>query len=155
MAIASGQALLLLEFAGRKNLAQGLTRLVSVRKAELVAEFSPLLAKLGEELEDYFIGSLQQFSVPIELDGTDFQKRVWRELGKIGYGSTLSYSQQARRLGNAGAVRAVARANASNRLAILVPCHRVLAEGGALSGYAAGVSRKRYLLDLERRDLPM
>lgn len=155
VAIASGQALLLLEFAGRKNLAQGLTRLVSVRKAELVPELSPLLAKLGEELEDYFIGSLQQFSVPIELDGTDFQKRVWRELGKIGYGSTLSYSQQARRLGNAGAVRAVARANASNRLAILVPCHRVLAESGGLSGYAAGVSRKRYLLDLERDDLPM
>lgn len=154
VAIASGHALLLLEFVGRKNLAQGLTRLVSARNAELVPKVSPLLAKLDEELRDYFTGRLRQFSVPVELTGTEFQKRVWRELGTIGYGSTLSYSQQAKCLGNPKAVRAVARANASNRLAIVVPCHRVLAEGGGVSGYAGGVSRKQYLLDLERGDLP-
>lgn len=106
-------------------------------------------ARLARELDAYFSGALRAFGHPLELHGTDFQQRVWRELCAIPYGAVISYGQLAERLGKPGASRAVGSANGANPIPILVPCHRVIAANGALGGYSAGLDRKRELLELE------
>jgi AraC family transcriptional regulator of adaptative response/methylated-DNA-[protein]-cysteine methyltransferase len=106
---------------------------------------------LRTELSRYFAGELRRFSVPVLVRGTPFQENVWRELQKIPFGKTVSYEDIAKRVGNARAVRAVARANGTNRICILIPCHRVIGKDGSLSGYGGGVWRKRLLLELEKR----
>lgn len=108
------------------------------------------LQRLREELREYFAGQRRDFHVPVALHGTDFQKRVWRELQRIPCGQTVSYEAIARRLGAPRSVRAVARANGTNRLYLLVPCHRVIAKDGSLSGYGGGVWRKQRLLAFEQ-----
>jgi methylated-DNA-[protein]-cysteine S-methyltransferase len=103
------------------------------------------------QLEAYFSGGLRHFDLPLGSSGTSFQTLVWAELCRVGYGETVSYGELARRLGKtAAASRAVGLANGRNPLPIVVPCHRVVGAGGALTGYAGGVARKRLLLDLER-----
>ncbi|MGD1915647.1 MAG: methylated-DNA--[protein]-cysteine S-methyltransferase [Phycisphaerales bacterium] len=112
---------------------------------------SPALSLLVQELAAYFAGDLRAFTVPLELAGTPFQTDVWRGLLDIPFGETLSYGQLATRVGrDAGASRAVGAANGANRLAIVVPCHRVVAADGTLHGYGGGLDRKRWLLDHER-----
>lgn len=111
-----------------------------------------LLREVDRQLTAYFAGELEQFTVPVAGRGTDFQRRVWAELVTIPYGTTASYGEIAKRLGlPPGASRAVGLANGANPIAIVVPCHRVIGANGALVGYAGGVERKRYLLDLESR----
>ena len=101
-------------------------------------------------LSRYFAGELEVIeSVAVELNGTDFQKRVWQALRRIPAGSTLSYAELARRIGARAAVRAVGAANGANPVAIVVPCHRVIGSDGALTGYGGGLDRKRWLLDHE------
>lgn len=111
---------------------------------------SNLLNQLILELNEYFAGLRKSFTVPLSFYGTDFQKKVWNELLKIPFGTTSSYQQQAIRLGNLAAIRAVAHANGTNKLAILVPCHRVIGSDGNLTGYAGGLWRKKFLLELEQ-----
>ena len=111
----------------------------------------PLIRAAACQLEEYFAGRRQCFDVPLELEGTRFQKRVWEALTAIPYGETTSYGALAGALGNPRAVRAVGRANGANPVAIIVPCHRVIAADGTLCGYGGGLERKRFLLDLERR----
>jgi AraC family transcriptional regulator of adaptative response/methylated-DNA-[protein]-cysteine methyltransferase len=106
--------------------------------------------KLRSELAEYFDGARKSFSVAMELRGTDFQEKIWRELMRIPHGRTRSYAEVAKAVGQPGAVRAVARANATNRLYLLVPCHRVIGHDGKLSGYGGGLARKQRLLELER-----
>jgi len=101
------------------------------------------------QLDAYFAGTLTQFEVPIRLDGTDFQRRVWALLQEIPYGETISYGELARRLGNPGASRAVGLANGRNPIAVIVPCHRVIGVNGTLTGYGGGLDRKEWLLDHE------
>jgi AraC family transcriptional regulator, regulatory protein of adaptative response / methylated-DNA-[protein]-cysteine methyltransferase len=108
---------------------------------------------LEAELEAYFAGTLREFRAPIQLPGTRFQERAWAALRQIPYGATRSYSEQAVMVGSPSAVRAVARANGANRIAIVVPCHRVIGADGTLTGYGAGVWRKRWLLDHEKAGL--
>ncbi|MCW5755980.1 MAG: methylated-DNA--[protein]-cysteine S-methyltransferase [Phycisphaeraceae bacterium] len=111
----------------------------------------PALSLLIDELGRYFAGDLRAFSVPLALVGTAFQCRVWEALGEIPYGQVVSYGALARSLGvGAGASRAVGAANGANRLAIVLPCHRVVAADGSLHGYGGGLERKRWLLDHER-----
>ncbi len=112
-----------------------------------------VLSRLARELVEYFEGKRKDFAVAYDLKGTAFQKSVWRELRRIPYGQTASYTEIAGRVGRPGAVRALAQANGANPLYLLVPCHRVIASDGALSGYGGGVWRKRRLLELERRNL--
>ncbi len=102
-----------------------------------------------EQLKAYFAGSLQRFDLPLDLRGTPFQRKVWRALARIPYGQTRSYGDVAKAIGAPEAARAVGGANRSNPVAIVVPCHRVIASGGGLGGYACGVEVKRRLLDLE------
>jgi methylated-DNA-[protein]-cysteine S-methyltransferase len=101
------------------------------------------------QLDAYFAGTLTQFEVPIRLEGTDFQRRVWAQLQEIPYGETISYGELARRLGNPGASRAVGLANGRNPIAVIIPCHRVIGANGTLTGYGGGLDRKVWLLDHE------
>jgi methylated-DNA-[protein]-cysteine S-methyltransferase len=109
-----------------------------------------VLAEAQRQLTAYFAGELNEFDLPLAPVGTPFQRRVWHELEQIPYGETASYGEIAVRLGlPPGASRAVGTANGSNPIAIVVPCHRVIGANGTLTGYAGGLHRKRYLLDLE------
>ena len=106
------------------------------------------------QLEEYFAGTRTAFDLPIDLESTGataFQQRVWTALGGIRYGETVSYGELARRIGQPAAVRAVGLANGRNPVSIIVPCHRVIGAGGALTGFGGGIARKRALLELEAR----
>jgi len=107
------------------------------------------LPYLRRQLEAYFSGNLRDFNIPMQADGTDFQRRVWKELGKIPYGQAISYLELARRLGDEKCIRAAARANGANPIAILIPCHRVIGSDGSLVGYGGGLDMKEFLLRLE------
>lgn len=102
-----------------------------------------------QQLEDYFAGRLRSFDVPLDVDGTPFQRRVWKELLRIPFGKTVSYRDIARRIGKPAAVRAVGGANGRNPVCIIVPCHRVVAADGGIGGYSGGLEMKRRLLALE------
>lgn len=106
----------------------------------------PLLLKAKRQLEEYFAGKRSRFDLPLAPQGTDFQKRVWQELVRIPYGETLSYREQALRLGDVKKARAVGTANGKNPLSIIVPCHRVIASNGKLAGFAGGLKAKSWLL---------
>lgn len=112
---------------------------------------SPLRAA-RTQIEEFFSGRRRLFDVPVEPEGTPFQKRVWRELLAIPYGRTSTYGAIAARIGAPRAARAVGAANRCNPLSILIPCHRVIAASGAISGYGGGVERKRFLLALEKQN---
>lgn len=101
------------------------------------------------QLQEYFIGQREAFSLTLNPEGTDFQKSVWTELLDIPYGKTISYLELSKKLGDAKAIRAVAAANGKNPLWIVVPCHRVIGSDGSLTGYAGGIHRKKWLLDHE------
>jgi methylated-DNA-[protein]-cysteine S-methyltransferase len=109
----------------------------------------PTLLETARQLAVYFEGSLKAFSIPLDVKGTEFQRRVWAALLTIPFGHTRSYSQIARQIGHPTAVRAVGAANGRNPLSIVAPCHRVVGASGALTGFAGGLGAKRYLLDLE------
>ncbi len=110
---------------------------------------SPHLALLQRELDQYFNAKLTRFTVPLDLHGTTFQLRVWRNLLKIPYGQTVSYQRLAVMINNPNAPRAVGQANGRNPVSIIVPCHRVIAADGSLGGYGGGLNRKRRLLEIE------
>ena len=150
---ATAEGVCLLEFVDRRMIETQITRLKRGFRAVLVPGQSPLLDRLAQELERYFGGTLREFTVPLTLKGTPFQERVWEQLRTIPYGATRSYAEQAKRLDMQTAVRAVARANGDNRIAIVVPCHRVVGSDGSLTGYGGGLWRKRWLLDHERKHL--
>lgn len=101
------------------------------------------------QLQEYFKGERQQFDLKLNPEGTDFQRRVWKQLQQIPFGKTISYLELSRQLGNENAIRAVANANAKNPLWLVVPCHRVIGSDGSLTGYAGGLQRKQWLLEHE------
>jgi len=109
------------------------------------------LAAAARQLTEYFAGQRTEFDLPLEMAGTDFQRRVWAALREIPYGETVSYGELARGLGKASASRAVGLANGKNPFAVVVPCHRVVGSDGSLTGYGGGLDRKRFLLALEQR----
>jgi methylated-DNA-[protein]-cysteine S-methyltransferase len=109
----------------------------------------PLLRRAAEALTLYFEGKLRRFSLPLAPVGTPFQERVWKELLRIPYGKTLSYTELARRVGRPEAIRAAGSANARNPISIVIPCHRVVGKNGCLTGYGGGLEKKRALLALE------
>jgi methylated-DNA-[protein]-cysteine S-methyltransferase len=128
---------------------RGLFRL-DYHNADIPTGNNYYIDQITDELASYFRGELKKFATPIDPQGTDFQKSVWSELLKIPYGETITYAQLAERLGNPPAIRAVAAANGSNFLSIIIPCHRVIASGGDLQGYRGGLIAKRFLIDHER-----
>ncbi len=119
--------------------------------ATIVEKPTALSQDVAQQLGDYFDGARTAFDLPLDPAGTDFQKRAWQALREIPYGETVSYGEQARRLGDVGLARAVGAANGRNPISIVVPCHRVVGSTGSLTGFAAGLDAKKFLLDLERR----
>ena len=150
LAAASDEGICQLEFADRRGLEKTYAEMRRRFLLPVVPGENRPLQRLRQELQEYFNGTRCEFTVPVALRGTDFQERVWRELQRIPFGRTASYETIAKKIGSPSAVRAVARANGANRLYLLVPCHRVIAKDGTLSGYGGGVWRKRLLLELER-----
>lgn len=110
---------------------------------------TPLLVQAKAQLSEYFAGTRQEFTLPLSPKGTPFQQKVWAALQTIPYGQTRSYGEIARQIGSPKAARAVGMANHHNPIAILIPCHRVVGQNGALTGYAGGLDRKKALLQLE------
>ena len=104
------------------------------------------LSEVARQLEEYFTGRRRVFDLPIRMEGTEFQRRAWRMLMEIPYGQTRSYGEQAKRIGNPNASRAVGLANGRNPIPIVVPCHRVIGADGSLTGFGGGIERKRWLL---------
>ena len=151
LAGASEDGICLLEFVDRRMLETQLKRLNRLLKAEIVPGFSKHFEALNTQLEEYFSGRRREFDLPLVLAGTSFQQKVWAGLQLIPYGSTRSYKEQAEIIGQPSAVRAVARANGDNRIAIIIPCHRVIGADGKLVGYGGGLWRKQYLLNHEIR----
>lgn len=150
LAGATGDAVVLLEFSERKILEE---QLGTVRKRlgmRLLPGTNHWLVELRQQLEEYFAGQRRDFELPLQYPGTSFQERVWSTLLTIPYGHTWSYLDLAKRLGDSKATRAVGTANGMNRIAIVIPCHRVINANGALGGYGGGLWRKQILLDLER-----
>lgn len=148
LAGATDAGLCLLEFSDRRMLPAQLAALRRRIGPALPGDHRHL-RRVEAELGEYFAGERRSFGVPFEAPGSAFQERVWGELRRIPYGETLTYRELAVRVGAVSAQRAVGRANGSNRLAIVIPCHRVVAAGGGLGGYGGGLERKRALLDLE------
>ncbi len=109
------------------------------------------LKNCSNQLSEYFDGKRQTFDVKLEPDGTTFQQMVWGELQKINFGDTLSYGDIARKLNDDKLTRAVGNANGKNPIAVIIPCHRVIGENGSLTGYAGGMWRKKWLLEMEGR----
>ena len=152
---ATEDALCLLEFADRESLETKLERAADRLDAVLAPGETEVTRLATDELARYFAGELTTFATPLDVPGTGFQQAVWSALREVPYGETISYGEQARRIGRPDAVRAVARANGDNRIAIIVPCHRVIGADGSLTGYGGGLWRKRRLLELERGEIAL
>ncbi|MBL0176037.1 MAG: bifunctional transcriptional activator/DNA repair protein Ada [Ignavibacteria bacterium] len=149
-AAATEEALCMLEFTDRRMLEAQLETLKRRFRMPLLPGESPLFEQLRMELSEYFDGRRESFDVPIEYPGTDFQRKVWEGLLRIPFGETRTYAALAASLGIPGAARAVGHANGLNRIAILIPCHRVINADGGLGGYGGGLWRKLRLLETER-----
>jgi len=147
---ASGDGICLLEFSDRRMLEAQLQTLRRRLGAPLVPGRNRWLEMLRSQLDEYFAGRRRDFDLPLVIRGTPFQEQVWRTLLEIPYGATWSYRDVATHIGQSKATRAVGTANGMNRIAILVPCHRVVNADGRMGGYGGGVWRKQFLLDLER-----
>ena len=126
---------------------------IDFTQGDLCPPCTPLLAEAARQLHAYFAGELTAFDLPIRLTGTAFRMKCWQALMSIPYGETISYGEQARRIGNPKAVRAVGGANHHNPINIIVPCHRVIGADGSLTGYGGGMDKKAWLLMHERRML--
>lgn len=150
--VSDEKSLLLLKSVDSKNLDSELKHLTEMFKKAIVEddEAKPLKS-IEAELDAYFKGELKEFrtSIDFNTNGTEFQRSVWNEINKIGYGSSRTYAELAQRIGNPRSFRAVANACGRNPIAIVVPCHRVLASGNGLGGYTGGIDKKIWLLNLE------
>lgn len=128
----------------------GISAITILDSEEKVTDIIPIeLEDCVIQLNEYFEGSRKQFNLKLNPQGTDFQKKVWKQLEQIPYGKTTSYLELSKKLGNLKAIRAVANANGKNPLWIVVPCHRVIGSDGSLTGYAGGLHRKKWLLEHE------
>lgn len=151
LAIADEAVLYLLEFVDTRNLEKEIERLLKKLHVGIMLGRTQIIESIEQEIKQYFEGPLRSFRTPIFMLGTPFQKLVWEQLQKIPLGETRSYSDIANALGRPTAFRAVAQANGSNQLAIIIPCHRVINANCDLGGYAGGVAKKQWLLDHEKR----
>jgi len=148
---ATDEGLCMAEFADRKRLPEQAADLRRWFARPVVPGTNRFTDQAARELDEYFAGTRKEFSVPLVLQGTEFQETVWRELLRIPYGETISYEALAIRIGKPTAQRAVGMANGRNRIPIIVPCHRVIQKNGQLRGYGGGLWRKQFLLELEGR----
>lgn len=153
LALADDDGLHVFDWVDRRGLEREILRLRARTGHAIVPGSHPVLEQAAREISEYFAGERRTFDVPLAQRGTEFQRRVWAELLKIPAGETRSYTDVARSIGDARAVRAVARANGDNFRGIIIPCHRVIGADGSLTGYGGGLARKQWLLDHERGDI--
>lgn len=151
LAVGDHYALHLLEFFDRKALSAELIRLRTTTRSSITFGRSPPIDRIEMELQNYFDGQSTRFTTPLALHGSSFTRKAWDVLQAIPLGVTQSYAQIASAMGRSAAVRAVARANGANQIAIVIPCHRVIGSDGALTGYGGKLWRKRWLIEHERR----
>lgn len=150
LVISDEEGLYLLEFVERRGLEKEIERLRIKLKAVIVPGNTDHTATIKQELVEYFLGNLKEFKTKIHLIGSPFQIKVWQELMRVPYGETRSYMAQADAIGKPKAFRAVANANGTNQLAIIIPCHRIIKSNGDLGGYAGGIVRKQRLINMEK-----
>lgn len=150
IAISDDDSLYLLEFVDRRGLEREVERLRQKTKSAIIPGQTQPISSIQKELDQYFDGKLKEFKTKLFFLGSPFQKRIWEELKKIPYGETRSYLDIARAIGNHSAYRAVAQANGANQIAIGVPCHRVINSNGDIGGYSGGITRKQWLINLEK-----
>lgn len=149
LCLTDDEYLYLLEFEDRRGLEREIEALRTKYNFRIIYGQTAINQQVEKQLNEYFRGERTEFALPLSYDGSPFQKEVWKILTTIPYGETMSYQQIAELLGDRRKVRAVGRANGSNKIAIVIPCHRVIGSNGNLTGYAGGLERKQYLLDLE------
>jgi AraC family transcriptional regulator of adaptative response/methylated-DNA-[protein]-cysteine methyltransferase len=150
-AAALREGICLLEFSDRMNLSTEFENIARIINTTVEQGSNKHLRMLKKQLKEYFKGKRKEFSLPLVTPGTEFQQTVWNTLRKIPYGTTISYLEQAKIINKPGAVRAVASANGSNHIAIIIPCHRVIGSDGNLIGYGGGLERKKWLIDHEKK----
>jgi len=150
VAAATNKGICMFEFADYKLLDLELRQLADSFNVSLVHGDNPHFVTLREQLKQYFAGDRKNFDIPLDLVGSEFQKKVWLSLLQIPYGCTTTYAKQAELLGKPSAVRAVANANGKNKISIILPCHRVIGADGTLTGYGGGIWRKKKLLEFEK-----
>lgn len=148
---ATDEGVCLLEFNDRRMLPTEYKDLIKFLKTTFEEGENNHLRMLKKQLKEYFNGKRKEFTVPLVTPGSEFQQAVWKELQNIPFGSTRSYQEQAIALNKPDSVRAVANANGMNRIAIVIPCHRVIGSDGRLTGYGGGLRRKKWLLDHEKK----
>lgn len=155
---ATARGVCLLEFVDRRMLETEFSDLQRLLKANIIAGENIHTRQAQEEIGEYFAGRRQQFSLSLDLPGSEFQQAVWEGLRAVPYGQTSHYQALAEQINRPGAVRAVAAANGANRVAIVIPCHRIIGKDGAMTGYGGGLARKEWLIAHEKRahgDLPV
>ena len=150
-AAATKDGICLLEFTSRPALESEFNRLALTFGETVTSGSNRHLRALKKQVKEYFKGKRKEFSLPLITPGTDFQIAVWNNLKKIPYGKTKTYLELAKSIKNPGAARAVAGANGSNRIAIIIPCHRVIGSDGDLTGYGGGIEKKKWLIDHEKK----
>lgn len=148
---ATDEGICVFDFTHRKMMSSILRRIQTALNTSIVEGEHPHFSPLEHQMEEYFAGVRKQFDLPLHMIGSPFQLAVWKGLQQIPYAETRSYKKQSIILGNEKAIRAVARANGENGIAIIVPCHRVIGEKGSLVGYGGGLPRKQWLLEHERK----
>jgi O-6-methylguanine DNA methyltransferase len=151
LACSVDEGICLLEFSDNQNFEFELKKLAEELTDTISEHSCNVIELLEKQLCEYFEGKRKNFTIPLHLIGTDFQKRVWNTLLDINFGKTISYKEQALALGDIKAIRAVASANGANRIPIVIPCHRVVGSNGKLTGYSGRVWHKEFLLDFENR----
>lgn len=151
VAVADDRALHVLEFLDRRIFGAQMEAVAQATKRRFHVCENAVTAQVRAEITGYFQGHIRTFKTPLALHGTDFVQAVWRALQDVPAGETRSYGALARAMNHPKAVRAVAQANGANRLAVIVPCHRIIGADGSLTGYGGGLWRKRWLLDHEAR----
>lgn len=146
---ATKDGICILSFFGQKNLEKQIEKVQNFFDAQIIPAHNKYFDCLQKELDEYFQGKREEFTIPLQLVGTTFQQSVWKILMKIPYSETISYKQEAELLKKPTASRAVANANGQNMISILIPCHRIIQSNGSLGGYAGGIDKKQALLKLE------
>ncbi len=151
IAAATDEGICLLEFTEGKSLATDYESLAAIFNTQVKRGSNTHIRNLKKQLKEYFRGKRKDFALPLEIRGTEFQEEAWKELMKIPFGATSTYLKQAEAINKPGALRAVGHANASNRIAIIIPCHRVIGSDGTLIGYGGGLNKKKWLLEHEKK----
>lgn len=151
LAGATDEGICLFDFQYRRSIDTIMKRIETLADDKFAEGRHPYFDVLEQQIAEYFTGARKEFTLPLHLLGTPFQKEVWMGLMQIPYGETRSYKQQSIFLGNEKAIRAVAGANGENGIAIIIPCHRVIGTHGSLTGYGGGLQRKKWLLDHENK----